>query len=97
MRMATRRRRRWIAIGGATAAVAIGVWAAVALGDADTERAVTHERPRPSHLDRQRRRRPDAASYSVTARREVPSDGDGGARSRRFQRDVRQFTPGDGT
>ena len=30
MRMATRRRRRWIATGGATAAVAIGVWAAVA-------------------------------------------------------------------
>jgi hypothetical protein len=30
--MAARRRRRWIAIGGATAAVAAGVWAAVALG-----------------------------------------------------------------
>ena len=30
MRMATRRRRRWIATGGATAAVAIGIWAAVA-------------------------------------------------------------------
>jgi hypothetical protein len=30
--MATRRRRRWIAIGGATAAIAIGVWGAVALG-----------------------------------------------------------------
>ncbi len=30
MRMATRRRRRWIVTGGATAAVAIGIWAAVA-------------------------------------------------------------------
>ena len=32
MRMAARRRRRWIAIGGATAAVAIGIWAAGRVG-----------------------------------------------------------------
>ena len=32
MRMAPRWRRRWVAIGGATAVVATAVWAAVALG-----------------------------------------------------------------
>ena len=40
MRMATRHRRRWIGIGGATAAVAIAVWAAVALA-APTGLAIT--------------------------------------------------------
>ena len=36
MRMAPRWRRRWVAIGGATAVVATAVWAAaVALGGAD--------------------------------------------------------------
>ena len=43
MRMAARRRRTWIATGGATAAVAIGVWAAIALGaPALTAPGMTH-------------------------------------------------------
>ncbi len=46
MRMATRR-RRWCVTGSATAAVAIGVWAAVALVDTDHGLAIT---PAVTHL-----------------------------------------------
>ena len=46
MRMAQWRRRRWIAIGGATAAVAIGAWSAIALAT-PSGLVVT---PSPTHL-----------------------------------------------
>ena len=51
MRMATRHRRRWIATGGATAAVAIGIWAAVALATPTPSAPTPHGPGSHDHAD----------------------------------------------
>ena len=107
MRMATRRRRRWIAIGGATAAVAIGVWAAVALA---APTGVTRDRLRriaPVRLaGRERGARCDGLRPRARGRR-VPGEpriatvastgaGDVASRTTRRRGDGDLLLPGDG-
>ena len=82
MRMATRT-KRWIATGGATAAVAIGVWAAVALA-APTGLAITPSAtnaPLRSHVGRE-----GAATAPATTSRASPVGAGRGGASRRSAR-----------
>jgi hypothetical protein len=64
MRMATRR-RRWIATGGATAAVAIGIWAAVALAAPGLSAPALTNNPTVS-LSWSENGTPDPSSYSLS-------------------------------
>src|SRR6185295_9527219 len=64
MRMATRR-KRWFVTGGATAAVAMGVWAAVALAAPTLTAPALTNNPTVS-LSWSDDATPDASSYSVS-------------------------------